>query len=76
VKAALFIAGLVCGALSPAYARITHYSADIFVRKIEAAMQIVPGSVKIDPRFGLTIQYLGTKSLPDDVYAIYVKKLD
>lgn len=76
MKAALFVAGLICGALSPAYARITHFSADMFVRKIEAAMQIAPGSVKIDPRFGLTIQYLGTKSLPDDVYAIYVKKLD
>ena len=69
-----FAFGLALGAANDAYA-VSGFSADGFVSKIEAMLQVKPGAIKIVPQIASTFEYLGTKSLPNKVYAVYIKKL-
>lgn len=79
MKTAIFVAGLVCGALCPAYARFSHYSTDSFVRMIEQSMSealhkaIVPG-VMITTMSG-TYQYRGVR-IDGYHYHVDIDKLD
>ena len=79
MKAVLFAAGLVCGALSPAYARFANYSTDQFVRMIEQSMSealhkaIAPG-VMITTMSG-TYEYRGVR-IDGHHYHVDIDKLD
>ena len=52
------------------------YSATEYVRHIEALLHFSPGDTRVVPELNGTIQYIGTKALPGEVYAIYIKRLD
>ncbi len=72
-----FAAGLALGIVNDANAVgvFTGYSTDAFVKKIEAMLHLEPGTIKIVPQIASSFEYLGTKSLPGKVYAVYIKKL-
>ncbi len=73
-SAIAFAAGLMLGAINDAHA-LGGFSSDAFVKKIETMLGLQAGATKVVPQLGLTLQYLGTRSLPGQVYAVYVKKL-
>jgi hypothetical protein len=71
-----FSFGLALGVASNAYAVSPFvFSTDSFIKKIEAMLQVEPGTIKIVPQIGSTFEYLGAKALPGHVYAVYIKKL-
>ena len=79
MKAAIFVAGLVCGALSPAYAHFSHYSTDSFVRTIEQSMseamhKIITPGVTITTING-TYEYRGVR-IDGRHYHVDIDKLD
>lgn len=71
-----FAIGLALGIINDAHAVGTfNFSTDSFVKKIEAMLQVQPGTIKIVPQIASTFEYMGAKVLPGHVYAIYIKKL-
>lgn len=82
---AVLVCGLVLGALLAAGVRadavdgcgVSGFRTDRFVAWAESAARWRRGDVKIDPQTSPPIEalYCGTKILPGNVYAIYVKRL-
>lgn len=77
--ALIFAAGLLCGALSPAYARLSHYSTDGFVRMVEQGMtqalhKVIQPGVTITTMDG-TYEYRGTR-IDGRHYHVDIDRLD
>ncbi len=73
-SAIAFAAGLTLGVVNDAHA-VGGFSSDAFVKKVEIMLGLQTGAMKVVPQLGVTLEYLGTKSLPGKVYAVYIKKL-
>ena len=51
------------------------FQTDAFVKWAEDVSKWHQGDIKIDLRFGYEAKYLGTKILPDRVYAVYIERI-
>lgn len=73
-SAVAFVAGLTLGIVNDAQA-VGGFSSDAFVKKVEIMLGLQAGATRVVPQLGVTLEYLGTKSLPGKIYAVYIRKL-